>query len=66
VAEAVHETMDVDKCDTPLRADHCRWIASTGLAFLDALVRERDEAKEWLRSNALEVLSGGAIELHRR
>jgi hypothetical protein len=66
VTEAVHETMDIDKCDTPLRADHCRWLASAGLAFLDALVRERDEAKEWLRSNALEVLSGGAIELHRR
>jgi hypothetical protein len=36
------------------------------LAFLDAVVRQRREAKEWLRSNALEVLSGGAIELHRR
>jgi hypothetical protein len=66
VAEAVHETMDIDKCDTPLRAEHCAWLGSAGLAFLDAVVRQRPEAEQWLRSNALEVLSGGAIELHRR
>jgi hypothetical protein len=66
VAEAVHETMDIDKCDTPLRADHCAWLGSAGLAFLDAVVRRRPEAQAWLRSNALEVLSSGAIELHRR
>jgi hypothetical protein len=66
VAEAVHETMDIDKCDTPLRADHCAWIGSAGLAFLDAVVRRRPEAQAWMRSNALEILSGGAIELHRR
>ncbi len=64
--EAVHETMDIDKCNTPLRACHCEWIASAGLAFLDAAVRRRPEAEEWMRSNALQVLSGGAIELHRR
>jgi hypothetical protein len=66
VAEAVHETMDIDRCDTPGRADHCAWIGSAGLAFLDAMVRQRPEAEEWLRSGALEVLSAGAIELHRR
>jgi hypothetical protein len=65
-AEAVHETMDIDRCETPLRADHCAWIGSAGLAFLDAVVRQRAEAEEWLLSNALEVLSGGAIERHRR
>jgi hypothetical protein len=66
VAEAVHETMDIDRCDTPLRADHCAWIGSAGLAFLDAIVRQRPEAQAWMRSNALEVLSGGEIEIHRR
>lgn len=66
VAEAVHETMDIHKCNTPVRADHCEWIGSAGLAFLDAVVRQRPEAEEWMRSNALEVLSGGAIEIHRR
>lgn len=65
-AEAVHETMDIHKCNTPVRADHCAWIGSAGLAFLDAVVRHRPEAEEWLRSNALAVLSGGALELHRR
>ena len=65
-AEALHETMDIDRCDGSLRANHCTWIGSAGLAFLDAVVRQRPEAEEWMRSNALEVLSGGAIELHRR
>jgi predicted dienelactone hydrolase len=66
VAEAVHETMDIHKCNTPVRTDHCTWIASAGLAFLDAVIRHHPEAQEWMRSNALEVLSGGAIEIHRR
>jgi hypothetical protein len=64
--KAVHETMDVHKCDTALRADHCRWIADTGVAFLDAIVRERQEAKDWLAAETIEALSGGAIELHVR
>ena len=66
VPEAVHETMDIDKCDTPVRADHCRWIASAGLAYLDSVVRRRPEAKRWMVSPALAALTGGAIELHRR
>jgi hypothetical protein len=66
VAEGVHETMDIDRCDTPLRADHCAWLGAAGLAFLDAVLRERPQAQEWLRSNAHEVLSSGTIELHRR
>lgn len=64
--EAVHETMDIDKCNTDVRADHCRWIGSAGLAFLDAVVRRRPEAVEWMRSRSLENVSGGEIELHRR
>jgi hypothetical protein len=64
--EAVHETMNIDKCDTVVRADHCEWIASIGVAFLDAAVAHRAEARDWLRSGAVDVLTGGAIELHRR
>ncbi len=63
---AVHETMDIDKCDTAVRSDHCRWIGSAGLAFLDAVVRLRPEARQWLDSDAYRVLTGGAIELHNR
>jgi hypothetical protein len=66
VHNAVHETMDIDKCNTRVRSDHCRWIGSVGLAFLDAVVRERPEAKNWLDSDAYRVLTGGAIELHNR
>ena len=65
-SEAVHETMDIDNCDTPLRASHCAWIASLGLAFVDAVVRGRAAAIEWLDSDAYQVLTGGAIELFRR
>ena len=63
---AVHETMDIDKCDTAVRSDHCRWIGSAGLAFLDAVVRLRPAAQQWLDSDAYQVLTGGAIELHNR
>jgi hypothetical protein len=65
-AEAVHETMDVNKCDTALRADHCRWIASAGVAYLDAVVRHRGAAQKWLSSTSLGTASGGALELHTR
>jgi pimeloyl-ACP methyl ester carboxylesterase len=64
--EALHETMDIHRCDTTLRARHCAWIESAGVAFVDAVVRERPEAREWLASEAYEVLTEGAIELHTR
>jgi predicted dienelactone hydrolase len=64
--EAVHETMDIDRCDTPVRADHCEWLAAAGLAWLDAVVRDRREAWDWLAEDALATLTGGAIELHER
>lgn len=64
--EAVHETMNIHKCDTVLRANHCGWIGSVGLAYLDAVVRQRAEAMDWMKSPALKVLSGGEIELHLR
>ncbi len=63
---ALHETMDIHRCDTTLRAKHCAWIESAGIAFLDAVVRERPEAREWVASEAYEVLTEGAIELHTR
>jgi hypothetical protein len=63
---ALHETMDIERCETPLRERHCEWIASAGTAFLDAIVRTRSLARHWMRSNAYEILSGGDIELHVR
>jgi hypothetical protein len=63
---AVHETMDIDKCDTPVREAHCRWIESAGLAYLDAVARNRAAAMEWLASDAFAIATAGAIELHRR
>jgi hypothetical protein len=63
---AVHETMDIDRCDTPVREAHCAWIESAGIAYLDAVVRNRPEAREWLASDAFAIATAGAIELHRR
>ena len=63
---AVHETMNIRKCDTEVRAAHCDWIADIGIAFLDAAVQHRPEARDWLDSDAVDVLTGGAIEIHRR
>jgi hypothetical protein len=63
---AVHETMDIDRCDTPVRESHCRWIAGAGVAYLDAVVRNRPEAKAWLASEEFEIATGGAVELNRR
>jgi hypothetical protein len=37
-----------------------------GVAYMDAMLRGRAEAIAWLESDASEVLSGGAIELHAR
>jgi hypothetical protein len=64
--EAVHETMNIDKCDTEVRADHCEWIGAIGVAYLDAAVGHRREARQWLTSGNVDVLTGGAIELHQR
>jgi acetyl esterase/lipase len=64
---AVHETMDIDKCDqSAVQQAHCRAFASLGVAFLDAFVRQRREAVSYLASPAYEALSEGVIELHRR
>jgi hypothetical protein len=64
--EAVHGTMNRAQCETPVQADHCDWLASAGVAWLDAVVRNRREAQEWLDSDALATLTQGAIELHDR
>jgi predicted dienelactone hydrolase len=63
---AVHQTMNIHKCETALQEKHCLWIESAGIAFLDAVVRGRPEAREWISSGAYGVLTEGAIELHLR
>ncbi len=66
VPEAVHETMNIHKCDTAVRANHCRWLASAGLAYLDSVVRKRPAATTWMASSSLAGLTNGAVEIHRR
>jgi len=65
--EALHTTMNLSECSGPVRSNHCRWIEAFGLAFLDAVVRRRGPAIDWLMDpNAYKTLTGGAIDLHRR
>lgn len=64
--DAGHGTMNLERCDSEVEAAHCEWIGSAGLAYFDAVVRDRHQAQKWLASGSLEILSSGAIELYRR
>lgn len=67
-ATANHSTMDVspDGCDTVQREAYCKALENLGVAFMDAAMLQRPQAQQWLRSPALEVMTGSRIELHRR
>lgn len=47
-------------------ADHIRWTKIATLAFWDAHLKESADAKAWLRSDGLTVLSGGKAKLERK
>jgi hypothetical protein len=64
--QVTHETLGLEQCDTDLQAAHCDWMASLGVAFLDAVARKRKAAAGWLASDAYAIATGGEIELHRR
>jgi predicted dienelactone hydrolase len=68
VKDAVtHVNLDLATCDeSALQAAHCAWTASLTMAFLDAYVEHRQEAIDWLASDAYRILTAGEIELHRR
>jgi hypothetical protein len=61
-----HSTMNPSDCSLAVRQAHCEWMRSLGLAFVDAVAKNRASAKSWLASDAHETLTGGDIELHRR
>ena len=51
----------------PLKCDRfTSWINSTGIAFLDAYLRDDQSAKDWLRSSNVEVASQFIADLDRR
>jgi hypothetical protein len=69
VREAGHDTMNLDECGVVEGVDlaeHCEWIGAAGVAWFDALLRDRREAKRWLASDAVEILSGRKLEIYRR
>lgn len=62
-----HVNLDLSSCgESATQAAHCAWTGSLTLAFLDAFVAERQEAADWLASDAFRLLGDGAIEVHRR
>lgn len=64
--EALHETMNINTCGGPIRTWHCRWFEPLGIAFMDAYLRDRPEALEWLASDAYTRLTLGTVDLSRR
>ena len=59
--ECLREIQDTATCDT-LRT----WIRSAALAFVDAYLMDRPEAKDWLASQDLETASDGIAEWTQR
>jgi len=52
---------DVARCD-----EYLRWLDAAALAFADAQLRDSQAARDWLASDNLSVLTGGAVEWDRR
>jgi hypothetical protein len=62
---ASHGTMGLSDCGAAL-AFHCDAIANLAIAFLDAHLKNRQEARDWLAQDGYEMYTGGILELHRR
>jgi poly(3-hydroxybutyrate) depolymerase len=60
-AKCPQMNVDAAKCD-----EIVRWLSSAGLAFLDGHVRQLPAALQWLRSDRIEVASGGVAEWQRK
>ncbi len=53
--------LDASACDA-----HLAWLESAVLAFTDAHLRDRPEARAWLASDAIVIMSAGVVEWSRR
>lgn len=62
---ATHGTMGLSDCGGDLAA-HCDAIANLAIAFLDAHLKNRQEARDWLAQDGFEMYTDGILELHRR
>jgi acetyl esterase/lipase len=69
---AIHTifALETDNCARNTSLAHCEemrdWVKSAGLAFLDAHVRGRLAALNWVASNRIEIASGGVAEWSTR
>ena len=60
-----HGTFNLSQCDGTQRL-YCMAFRNVGVAYLDAVARQRQQAIDWMASDALSVMSRDWIELHRR
>lgn len=72
-AEAFHTLFELNaaRCaelqvDPRRCSEMIRWLSSTGLAFLDAHLRQLPAARQWLQSERITAASGGVAEWLRR
>ncbi len=63
--DATHETMALGNCAGGL-ALYCAAYGNLAIAFFDAYLKNRQEAKDWLATDGHEVYTGEDVELHRR
>lgn len=68
---AIHATMNIgEEGCTPLsdaaRQSMCTALANLSVAFLDSAVKGRQQATDWLATDAFRALSNQLFELHRR
>ena len=61
-----HGAVNLSACNSAVQIQLCDWMKSAGLAYLDAVTRNRAAARAWLASDAYETLTGGNIEFYRR
>lgn len=60
---ASHDTFGLENEEQP---EMVAWVRAAGLAWLDATLRDRDEAREWLASGALQAISDGVVEIEMK
>ena len=63
---ASHGTMNISDCGTAIKQIQCNAIESLGLAYFDAVLRQRQVAIDWLATDAHRLFSNGLLEFRRR
>jgi hypothetical protein len=63
---ALENNSDEKGCASVVQQQHCDWLESAGVAYLDAVVMKYPAAASWMASDAFSILTGGLVDLNRR